>query len=198
KVHPGMTLSAELLQHSDDPADDLVRDLKIEGAHEIHLNLAHASPHYYNRTPLNSTFASGMDNQLLRFLEARKGRFSPLDILERLYLKGARRYVADGKGPVGCKAGSASVFIDTQWQVYPCTIHDHPLGRLSDFDFDLSGLSTTESFRRAVNKAVTGSCPGCWSPCEAYTALAGNFLNPAFYRLLSSSIHKHDNVFMNR
>lgn len=185
-VHPGMTLSAELLEKSADPAGDLVRDLRLAGLHEVHMNLAHRSSHYYMNPELKTLSKSRATDQILRIEAARKGAFSALNMAESLYLKGARRYLSTGKPPVSCKACAASVFIDNKWTLFPCTIFQRATGCLKEFQFDLAAATSTQAFLEARDDAASGNCPGCWTPCEAFTALAGNFLKPEFYRLLLS------------
>jgi len=50
-VFAGMTLSEELMPLTSDPLGELIAELGLAGSHEIHLNLAHGSKHYYRNLP---------------------------------------------------------------------------------------------------------------------------------------------------
>jgi hypothetical protein len=178
-----MTLSSSLLELSDDPVQDLVEDLGLQGAHEVHVNLAHASPHYYGNQGLAPLPAEKTIALIDRLARSRAGRVGTMDLLERLYLKGARQYLESGEPPLRCKALRASVFIDADWAIYPCTIYARPMGHLSDHDYDLEKLSSSPGFEEAKRAVDRGDCPGCWTPCEAYTAISGSVLAPSFFRL---------------
>jgi MoaA/NifB/PqqE/SkfB family radical SAM enzyme len=185
-VAPGMTLSAELLQYSENPVEDLIEDLGLDGAHELHVNLAHSSRHYYGNPklqPLPSEIPAALLNQLIR---SRRFGFSGIHILERLYLKGARRYLRTGRSPLPCQACAASVFIDGNWSVFPCTVFSKPLGDLRSLNYDLSRLASTRIFTETRADIAAGACPGCWTPCEAYTAILGMALKPPLLRLALS------------
>lgn len=183
KVIPGMTLSSALLELSDDPVQDLVTDLGLQSAREIHVNLAHASSHYYGNQGLDPLPAKKTIDLIERLGRSRAGRVGTMDLLESLYLKGARHYLESGEPPLRCKALRASVFIDADWTVYPCTIYARPLGHLSDQGFNLDRMAETPGFKEARAAIDRGDCPGCWTPCEAYTAISGSVLAPSFFRL---------------
>jgi MoaA/NifB/PqqE/SkfB family radical SAM enzyme len=186
KVHPGMTLSAELLELAQDPIGDLLADLELGHPGEIHVNLAHGSEHYYGSPAPKPLPAEAVTKQLERLVRSRRGKVSSMNLLESLYLKGARAYLASGAPPLTCKACTASVFIDYRWSVFPCTIFPRALGNLKDHDFDLARISAGSAFQQVKARIEAGDCPGCWTPCEAYTAIAGNILRPAFLRLALS------------
>ena len=183
EVHPGMTLSAPLIAMLPDPLEALRKALDLAGIHEIHLNLAHDAPHYYGNDGLEPLPKKPAHALLERLSRARSGRSSPLNRLERIYLEGARRYLETGRPPVPCRSLRNSVFVDARWNVYPCTIHDRLVGNLRDHEFSLKRLARTAAFRKARKDVTEGKCPGCWTPCEANTALLGGWLHPAVRRL---------------
>ena len=182
-VIPGMTLSAELMELTEDPVGDICRDLDLDGPHEVHINLAHTSKHYYGNEGIKPLPVESIVNLVGRLYRSRQSRHTPLNLLERLYMKGARDYLSSGTPPLACKACKASVFIDSDWIAYPCTIFPHRLGDMKALDFDLSKLSISPVFRKARKEIEAGNCPGCWTPCEAYTSISGAMLDPSFFRL---------------
>lgn len=183
RVLPGLTLSAELLSLTKDPLEELIQALGLQGPDEIHVNLAHRSKHYYDNEGMNALPVSEAVELIESLVKARGLKGKGLGIMERLYLKGARRYLVSGNPPISCKALKASVFIDAEWNVYPCTIYSRPLAHMGDLDFDLKTLCTLPAFRDAAKAVASGRCPGCWTPCEAYTAISGGVLKPSLMRL---------------
>ncbi len=186
KVMPGMTLSGELLALTSSPVEELCEALGLEGPWEVHLNLAHASKHYYRIEKIDPLPLETGAEIMRRLAASRRRRLSLLDKLETLYLNGAVKYILSNKTPLACRACEASVFIDASWTAYPCTIFDKPLGNLQSIGFDLGRLASSQAFLETADEIAGGKCPGCWTPCEAYTAIFGRILSPSFFRLFLS------------
>jgi len=68
-----------------------------------------------------------------------------------------------------------AVFIDSLGVVYPCSIYDRPLGKLREHDYDLGRVLHADEARRARTAVIEDTCPGCWTPCEAYQSLFAHF-----------------------
>ncbi|MFH2000435.1 MAG: radical SAM protein [Planctomycetota bacterium] len=186
KVVPGLTLSSELLALSRDPVNDLVQELGLDGPQDVHINLSHTAPHYYRNPDLVPLSTDETISYIRKQLEQGRTATSSLKMLESLYLKGAIQYLKTGRPPLACKACSASVFVDSQWNVFPCTHFPFPIGSLQESGFDLSPLVSSQPFKEAQSKVSAGDCPGCWTPCEAFTSLTGSLIKPSFYKLASS------------
>jgi MoaA/NifB/PqqE/SkfB family radical SAM enzyme len=191
-VHPGLTLSGELLRLAPEPLDDLARDLGLNGIEEIHVNLAHRSDHYYANAGIAPLPVERIARTLDRALRARqrngrKGVDWSLNLLERIYLGYGRNFIRTGKPPLACKALSASVFIDAGLDVYPCTVFPRRLGNLKEHGFDLRALRNGPEWRAARSLVARGACPGCWTPCEAYTAILGRLLGLQGPRVLGAA-----------
>ncbi len=143
---------------------------------ELHVNLIHESGHYYDNV---GTDRPTPEQSLAAMEQVRKLRGSslhPVAYLESRYQKLARRFLETGKTPLPCHALSSSVFIDSVGQVLPCSIYDRPLGNLRDHDFDLSLLWQETEARQLAKDIRAGSCPQCWTPCEAYQTILANLL----------------------
>ncbi len=145
-------------------------------ARDFHFNIGMESGHYYQnigaeRTPPEASLAT-----LERY--RRKG-VDPVSMLERAYQRRVPEYLRTGRSPVPCAALRASVFVDPQGIVYPCSIYSRPLGGLREFDYDLGALLRRDEVRVARRAVVDDLCPGCWSPCEAYQSLFQKFAGSA-------------------
>jgi len=136
---------------------------------DFHVNLFHASPHYYANER-----SGGAASDIGDITEAKRGL--PADLMslaEKTYASFTGDYIRTRKAPLPCKALKSSVFIDPYGRVYPCTIFDSPLGSLRETGYRLSPLLDSEKAKKAAS-CVGRSCPQCWTPCEAYQSIIGN------------------------
>ena len=90
-----------------------------------------------------------------------------------------RGYLESGKTPMRCHALRSSCFIDSWGHVYPCTIYDRKVGSLRDVDFDLARIWESDEARQLQKEIWNYDCPQCWTPCEAYQSILGNFFRPS-------------------
>jgi len=143
---------------------------------DFHFNLGMESGHYYR----NLGAAARPPASVLDVL-ARHGRrgLDPVSVLERSYQARIGRYLETGRSPVPCAALRASVFVDPQGVVYPCSIYSRPLGSLREHGHDLKRVLGLAEARRARVAVVEERCPGCWTPCEAYQSLFAHFSGSA-------------------
>jgi MoaA/NifB/PqqE/SkfB family radical SAM enzyme len=144
---------------------------------DFHFNLFHVSKHYY----------TNVDNDLLNYKErvmkdletierVKESYFNPIQFLEEKYVKLAKEFIKAERTPLKCKAISTSLFLDPEGNVFPCTIFDKKLGNIRDFRYDLKELLKLKSVEHVKKEVRELKCPGCWTPCEAYQIILGNFL----------------------
>ena len=95
----------------------------------------------------------------------------PVSLVERAYQRRIPEYLQTGRSPVPCAALRASVFVNPQGVVYPCSIYNRPLGGLREYGYDLARVLGLDEAARARQAVVEDRCPGCWTPCEAYQSL---------------------------
>lgn len=147
-------------------------------ADDFHVNLAHASCHYYanENTGALPDPASAIAQIGQMHMQRSPRLLDPVAFIERRYQREARAYLATGRGPYVCQAAGASCFIDPTGIVYPCSVFDAPLGSLRDHDMDLKRFWTSAARSGIRERIRNGSCPGCWTPCEAYQTLLANLL----------------------
>jgi len=170
RAYFGMTLLPE--NHAAVPETIASAREKVSGitARDIHFNLGLESGHYYR----NLGSHAQPPGSVLATLESHRRRgLGPVAWLERAYQRRIKAYLEHGRSPVPCTALRASVFVDPQGVVYPCSIYDAPLGDLRGNGYDLGRVLAGARARRAREEVVEERCPGCWSPCEAYQSLLG-------------------------
>ncbi len=131
----GMTLSAANVDHFPQAFAAAQREVPGLGYRDFHVNIVHESEHYLGNTDLRLR-AQVAPEALVRATDAvarlRGLGWSPVDYLERAYLKRVPRYLETGRTPMRCHALRASCFIDSWGHVYPCTIYDRKLGSLRE------------------------------------------------------------------
>ena len=175
----GMTLSADNVDHYPAAFAAARREVPDLRHDEFHVNLVHESPHYLGNTDLG--LGAKVDREKLaaaveEYAHLRGLPRSPVGYLERAYLSRVRRYLETGRTPMRCHALSASCFVDSWGNVFPCTIYDRRIGSLRDVDYDLARLWSTPEADRLEREIFDYRCPQCWTPCEAYPSIMGNFV----------------------
>jgi MoaA/NifB/PqqE/SkfB family radical SAM enzyme len=158
--------------------DRVRRDLPGVTEDDFHVNLAQESAHYYGNEGTRPA-GGGALRDIEEFVRRRGSSLHPVRLLERMYQTRLRSFVETGRSPVPCRALRSSVYVGPTWDVYPCTMWDAPVGNLRETGFDLLPLweSKVAAERRA--DIAKGSCPHCWTPCEAYPSLLGQVLRPS-------------------
>ncbi|HEU5078187.1 MAG TPA: radical SAM protein [Opitutaceae bacterium] len=146
----------------------------------LHLNIPHLSQHYYGNTaPKQDSEFGGKDHRkeiadALRYAANQcTGTGSiPMRVIERIYRSEAMGYLSQGRTNIPCSALLSTAYLSEKGEVYPCTIWNRPLGNVRSSNFRL--MPIIEQARSAgVRKAITKqNCPNCWTPCEAYPAIA--------------------------
>jgi MoaA/NifB/PqqE/SkfB family radical SAM enzyme len=155
----------------------------------LHLNIPHLSQHYYGNTAAAKTPADGFGGpahraeiaEALRFAASqhKEGGSLGLRLLERAYRREALRYLDTGDTRVPCAALLTTAYLSAQGKVYPCTIWDKPLGNVRDHGYALAPILTLAREAGVRADVAAGRCPRCWTPCEAYPALAASPLRAA-------------------
>ncbi len=171
----GMTLSPANCDQVPSTIAALAREVPGTGPGDLHLNLVHRAPHYYG-----DTVSAGEDvlpTVLRRARNALPLRPRASLWAERAYLVHAESYLENGRRspPLPCVALAATCFVAPDGMVYPCVGWDRPLGNLSEHGFSLAALWSSPQAREARRGIAAGSCPGCWTPCEAVPALAARW-----------------------
>jgi radical SAM protein with 4Fe4S-binding SPASM domain len=148
---------------------------RIPGVREsdFHFNFAQRA-FFYDNLDLAPAPGSETSAALDEIAAGFRGRASPRQYLERVYLAGARRFLATGVCPLSCRALSNSCFVDPYGNVYPCSGYDRPLGNLRAANFELDAIWRRPETRATQREIAGGSCPQCWTPCEAYQTILGN------------------------
>lgn len=159
------------------------------GWENLHLNIPHISQHYYDNQKTAEATTDGFASpahraevaEALRFAasQTKNGGALALRLLERAYRHEALRYLSTGETRVPCSALLATAYLSAKGEVYPCTIWDKPLGNVRDHGYSLAPIINKARADGVRADVAAGRCPRCWTPCEAYPALAASPLRTA-------------------
>jgi len=175
------TISNYNINYIDDLVEVLKKDIPDFAPYDLHFNIFHNSPHYYNNIGIDSFSGVSFDTVKKYFALSQTGNSIKI-FLEKGYIKGLSKYCNGNRFPVRCQALNSSCFINPQGTVYPCGIYNKPVGELKDYDFNLKGLWYSPNALKIKKEIMQRKCPGCWSPCEAYPAILGCTLRNLFFR----------------
>jgi MoaA/NifB/PqqE/SkfB family radical SAM enzyme len=177
----GMTLSAANVDHFPAAFAAAKREIPDLDYRDFHVNIVHESGHYLRNDTLSLRQAvapEALARATEEYARLRGFGWSPVNYLERAYLRRVRRYLETGRTPMRCHALRSSCFIDSWGNVFPCTIYDRRVGSLREVDYDLGRIWQSAEADALQKEIWDYRCPQCWTPCEAYQSILGNSLRP--------------------
>ncbi len=143
---------------------------------DFHVNIYHSAPYYGNEELTLSTQENNRLIQEINTYKALRGlKLHPISFLEHRYLKGVERYIRSGKTPIRCHALRSSCFLGPTGNVYPCSMYDRVLGKLRDYEYNLARIWHSDECKKVQHEIWNYQCPQCWTPCEAYQSILGDF-----------------------
>lgn len=179
EVYFGITLSdynAGKLKQTFHALKEEIGSLRYQ---DIHINIAHSSPHYYFNEEQGELATK---EEIMRDMEehyAKQPRITldAVRFLEKRYVYHLHQYLMTKKRSLQCRALSASCFIDPQGTVYPCVMYNKPLGNLRDVDFNLDRIWNKQETVALQQDIVKDRCPvDCGLACELYQSILGRLL----------------------
>lgn len=174
----GMTLSADNVHHFPEAFAAARREIPELTHRDFHANIVHAG-HYLHNEDLHlrkQVDPEDLARATEEYAKLRGRSAGPMNYLERTYLRKVRRYLETGRTPMRCHALRSSCFVDSWGNVFPCTIYDRKIGNLREVDYELRRLWDRPETAELQREIWDYQCPQCWTPCEAYQSIMGNFL----------------------
>jgi MoaA/NifB/PqqE/SkfB family radical SAM enzyme len=166
RAYLGLTLSRENADQAEAAVEAVAARVPGTSWDDVHLTVYTRSAHYYGNADLDAEPApAALLGIVERVLRRRARSANPADLIEATYLRLLPEHLRTGRSPLPCRSGSASVFIASNGDVYPCTVYDRVLGNVLERPLGeiLAGAEAGDA-RSVIAK---DACPGCWSPCEA-------------------------------
>lgn len=170
-VFVGTTITSASQPHVDALGEYLHGEIPGFSAREWHWNWLQESGHFFRNT--GSELQPDRSEPIVRTHVARRGLpRSPVELMELGFLVTLERYLRGEPTGISCQSLRSTCFISPEGDLYPCHVWDRPLGSLLESPFAaLWAADETTAARREVERL---DCGGCFTPCEAYPALAGS------------------------
>ncbi len=148
---------------------------------EWHWNWLQVSEHFFANAALASLPAVKSDRLVVTHLERRGAPRSLVDLMELVFLVNLESYLRGEATGVPCQSLRSACFISPEGDLYPCHVYDRPLGNLRERGVrEIWGDPATLAARADIERLA---CGGCFTPCEAYPALAGAPARAAYQTL---------------
>jgi len=176
KAQLGFTLSAHNMDRFQDTfmaLKDVYPRIKFD---DITVNVFQRSHLYYGNqdmAPLDNSKARDAINNIL---EMDKERLSLNNFLRRRYLKLYLKYINTNRCPLRCQALSSTCFLDPYGNLFPCTVYNKSLLNIKQLKGDFIDIWNRDDAKRLSGECFNYKCPSCWSPCDAYSAIAGSLV----------------------
>ena len=145
----------------------------------LHVNLPHISRHFYENSESGAAATLGMVEAVESHVRAAGLPLFGFSLVERLYRRQVRKYIASGICPMECAALMASCYLSEKGEVYPCTIWNEPLGNVRDHGYRIADVLASARASELRRRLLAKDCANCWTPCEAYQTVLANLLPKA-------------------
>lgn len=140
-------------------------------AGEWHWNWLQVSQHFFGNADLARLPKVQTRDLVLHHLRRRGLPRNLVEIMELVFLTNLEFYRRGEPSGVTCQALHSAAFISPEGNLYPCHVYDRPLGNVREQP--IAELWASEAVQRARADIKQLACGGCFTPCEAYPALAG-------------------------
>ncbi len=170
-VYVGTTVTPSNADHVAALGDALREAIPGFTAAEWHWNWLQISGHFFDNADLKALPAVKSDRLVVTHLQRRGAPRSLVDLMELVFLVNLESYLKGEPTGVTCQSLRSACFISPEGDLYPCHVYDRPLGNLRTRPVrDLWNDPATLAARADIERLA---CGGCFTPCEAYPALAG-------------------------
>ena len=138
------------------------------------INIFQRSPFYYNNDTMPELDYPNIVKAIDEILMLDKDSFSTNNFLRRRYLRLYKQYTRNKKCPLRCQALSSTCLLEPQGDIYPCGIYAQRVANIKEENYDLKKIWSYALVKDLSLQCSKSICPGCWSPCDAYSAIVGS------------------------
>jgi len=170
-VYVGTTITPQNADHVDALGELLKAQVPQFRSREWHWNWLQISGHFFHNATLASETSVRPQQMVREHLRRRGMPHGLVDMMELLFLVNLEFYQRGEASEIVCQALRSTAFISPEGDLYPCHVYDRPLGNIRGRNFAEVWQSRAVLDARADIKRL--ACGGCFTPCEAYPALAG-------------------------
>lgn len=176
KAQIGFTLSSQNIGSFEDTLTalkDVYSPLRFD---DITVNIFQRSSFYYENQDMPALDPDKVKAEIVKIQKMDRDRFSVNNFLRRRYLDLYIKYLDIKKCPLECRALSSMCFLDPYGNLFPCAVHEKKLVNIRDMNGGLETLWDSNHAKSLSHECSHNLCPGCWSPCDAYSTIAGSLL----------------------
>ncbi len=172
RAYVGTTITPENTHAIDALERELRERIPDFAADEWHWNRLQISQHFFRNGDVARGSRSPVGGTLVRRQIRRRGWPRNLvDAMELVFLVNLEFYERGEPTGIVCQSLRSTAFISPEGDLYPCHVYDRPLGNLRERTVqEIWSAPETLRARRDIEQLA---CGGCFTPCEAYPALAG-------------------------
>jgi radical SAM protein with 4Fe4S-binding SPASM domain len=171
QAYVGTTITPDNADAVDDLEAVLQQRIPDFRADEWHWNWMQISEHFFHNGHLSKTPRPAPGALVRRHIRRRGMPHNLVDAMELAFLVNLDFYQRGEPTGIVCQALRSTAFISPEGDLYPCHVYDRKLGNLRERSLDEIWRSREVlEARRDITKLA---CGGCFTPCEAYPALAG-------------------------
>lgn len=139
---------------------------------EWHWNWLQVSAHFFGNADL-AALPKLQTRDLVRHHLRRRGLpRSLVEIMELVFLTNLEFYRRGEPTGIVCQSLRSAAFISPEGNLYPCHVYDRPVGNV--LRQPVAQLWRSQKVLEARRDIERVACGGCFTPCEAYPALAGS------------------------
>ena len=146
------------------------------------INVFHKSSLYYNNNTMPELDYSSTIKEIDKILKLDQDGFTINNFLRRKYLKLYKKYAHNKKCPLRCQALSSTCLLEPQGDIYPCGIYAQRIANIVEENYDLEKIWSYAYVKNLSKKCLKSVCPSCWTPCDAYSAIAGSLWRVDLWR----------------
>jgi MoaA/NifB/PqqE/SkfB family radical SAM enzyme len=171
RTYVGTTITAD----NADSIDDLEAELKSRISDfrhdEWHWNWLQISEHFFHNGHLAQGGRPATRELVRRHIQRRGVPRNLVAAMELAFLVNLEFYQRGEPTGIVCQALRSTAFISPEGDLYPCHVYNRPLGSLRERSLaEIWNSWQVLAARRDIRRLA---CGGCFTPCEAYPALAG-------------------------
>ena len=167
----GTTITPDNAEAIDALEEELRRRIPDFRGDEWHWNWMQTSQHFFQNGHLATVPRPATGSLVSRHIRRRGLPRNPVDAMELAFLVNLEFYQRGEPTGIVCQSLRSTAFISPEGDLYPCHVYDRPLGNLRERSLDdIWQAPETRAARRDIERLA---CGGCFTPCEAYPALAG-------------------------
>ncbi len=171
QTYIGTTITPDNADAIDDLEAELTRRIPDFRPDEWHWNWLQISEHFFHNSQLAKGPPPATGELVRRHIQRRGVPKNLVAAMELAFLVNLEFYKRGEPTGIVCQALRSTAFISPEGDLYPCHIYDRKLGNLRERPLaDIWSSREVLAARRDIKQLA---CGGCFTPCEAYPALAG-------------------------